>query len=104
MVITQLFFVVIATRAIELFLESIYCFIKKFYRTNKREDHSTNKREDHSSISYKRLSTDVSFDLHTQVCEAAAIKGITLKEYVLGAIMTRLKRDMKVKTITDKVE
>lgn len=93
MVITQLFFVVIAIRAIELFLESIYCFIKKFYRTNKREDHS--------SISYKRLSTDVSFDLHTQVCEAAAIKGITLKEYVLGAIMTRLKRDMKVKTIDD---
>lgn len=93
MAITQLFFVVIAIRAIELFLESIYCFIKKFYRTNKREDHS--------SISYKRLSTDVSFDLHTQVCEAAAIKGITLKEYVLGAIMTRLKRDMKVKTIDD---
>ena len=93
MVITQLFFVVIAIRAIELFLESIYCFIKKFYRTNKREDHS--------SISYKRLSADVSFDLHTQVCEAAAIKGITLKEYVLGAIMTRLKRDMKVKTIDD---
>ena len=87
MVFTQLCFIVVTALFVEWLLKRIYTYICRFLRKKNGESYS--------STSYKRLSTDVTYTIHQQVVDMATLKGITLKEYVLGAIMARLKLDNK---------
>jgi hypothetical protein len=85
---TYFFVTVVLVRFIELVLEL-------FYRSYLKPKTSTKSGESYSSTSYKRLSTDVTPEVHKEVVDMATRKGTTIKEYVLVAIMTRLKADTK---------
>jgi hypothetical protein len=76
--------VVIVGRFVEFILNLLYTQISHFFSKPSRE------RKDPS---YKRLSADVSIEFHQEVSEMASKKSMTLKEYILGAVMMRLKLD-----------
>jgi len=92
------FLVVIIGRSIEFILEMIYKVISHCIKSMKHRRNG----EAHSSSAYKRLSADVTYSLHEEVVSMAAFKGMTIKEYVLGAVMTRLKLDIYKKNNKDK--
>jgi hypothetical protein len=85
---TYFFFTVALVRFIELLLEF-------FYRSYWKPKAYTKSGESYSSTSCKRLATDVTPEIHKEVVDMATRKGTTIKEYILGAIMTRLNADKK---------
>lgn len=76
--------VVIVGRFVEFILNVLYTQIAHFFSKPTREK---------KDPSYKRLSADVSFEFHQEVSDMAKVKSMTLKEYILGAVMMRLKLD-----------
>lgn len=85
MVFSQLCLIVFTVRGIELFIQYLYHYIKNICTSKITKE----KKEQ----SYKRLSADVSHEFHQEVSEMATKRNVTLKEYILGAIMMRLKLD-----------
>ena len=87
MVLTQVCLLIISIRSIEIFIQYIYNLLKKFIKARNGETYSV--------TSYKRLSTDCTYEFHAEVVSMASAKGTTIKEYVLGAVMMRLKKDRR---------
>ena len=85
MVFTHLCIIVVVVRAIELALQSLYELIIQFF--------SKSSPREKKDPQYKRLSADVSIELHHEVSEMASKRNVTLKEYIIGAVMMRLKLD-----------
>lgn len=92
---TYFFFTVALVRFIELLLEFFYRSYWKPKAYTKSGESYTKSGESYSSTSYKRLATDVTPEIHKEVVDMATRKGTTIKEYILGAIMTRLNADKK---------
>ncbi len=44
-------------------------------------------------IKIKRLIVDIPMDMHIEVKKRAAIRGISIKKYVLKAIIERIKKE-----------
>jgi hypothetical protein len=76
--------VVIVGRFVEFILNVLYIQIAHFFSKPAREK---------KDPSYKRLSADVSIEFHNEVSEMASKRNVTLKEYIIGAVMMRLKLD-----------
>lgn len=58
--------------------------------------------KDRTNPTFKRFTTDVSFELHKEVQDMALLKNTTLREYVLEAIITRLRYDRtRQKTLSE---
>ena len=83
--IGQLTLIVLCVRTIETILQYVYAYVLNMFTSK-----STREKKEPA---YKRLSADCSIELHQEVSDMAKKRNVTLKEYILGAIMMRLKLD-----------
>jgi hypothetical protein len=81
---TSLFATVILVRVMEWIIQMFYIRIVKLFHVPKKT---------HQDPLSKRLSADVSIEFHAEVCAMATQRHVTIKEYIIGAVMMRMKLD-----------
>lgn len=84
MSVLYILLLLIAFKVVDISTQVAFSYARAYFHQKNRE------RKDPS---FKRLTTDVSFEIHRQVSDMAELRQISLRDYIMGAIMTRLKYD-----------